>query len=252
MSYRRMPMRQLMNLARLRFAEQRSYSEIAASLGMARSTVQSAVERFVQAGLTWPLPAELDEDALYVRLYPTATLSRSADPDFAKITAELKRKGVTRTLVWQEYVAEHGAQALAYSQFCARLQAYQRTCDPVMRMQHRPGEKAFVDYAGLCMAVTGARTGEQRKAQVFVSSLGFSSAIYAEATWTQNEADWIAANDHALIAFGGVPGAIVPDNLLCGAPHKRFYVESSVMWSGGAEYTTPPGLRADWAPSRFT
>ncbi|MBK6436864.1 MAG: helix-turn-helix domain-containing protein [Rhodanobacteraceae bacterium] len=50
MSYRRMPMRQLMNLARLRFAEQRSYSEIAASLGMARSTVQSAVERFVQAG----------------------------------------------------------------------------------------------------------------------------------------------------------------------------------------------------------
>ncbi|MBL0029111.1 MAG: IS21 family transposase [Rhodanobacteraceae bacterium] len=206
-------MRQLMNLARLRFAEQRSYSEIAASLGMARSTVQSAVERFVQAGLAWPLPAELDEDSLYARLYPTAPLARSADPDFAKVATELKRKGVTRMLLWQEYVSAHGAQALAYSQFCARLQVYQSSCDPVMRMQHRPGEKAFVDYAGLCMAVTDARTGEQRKAQVFVSSLGFSSAIYAEATWTQNEADWIAANDHALIAFGGVPGAIVPDNL---------------------------------------
>lgn len=206
-------MRQLLNLARLRFAEQRSYSEIAASLGMARSTVQSAVERFAQAGLTWPLPAELDEDSLYARLYPTAPLARSADPDFAKVAAELKRKGVTRMLLWQEYVAAHGAQALAYSQFCARLQVYQSSCDPVMRMQHRPGEKAFVDYAGLSMAVTDARTGEQRKAQVFVSSLGFSSAIYAEATWTQNEADWIIANDHALIAFGGVPGAIVPDNL---------------------------------------
>ena len=98
-------MRQLMNLARLRFAEQRSYSEIAASLGMARSTVQSAVERFVQAGLAWPLPAELDEDSLYARLYPTAPLARSADPDFAKVATELKRKGVTRMLLWQEYVS---------------------------------------------------------------------------------------------------------------------------------------------------
>jgi DNA-binding MarR family transcriptional regulator len=66
-----MPMRQLLSLARLRFVEQRSYSEIAASLGVARSTVQAAVARFGQAGLSWPLPPDLDEDALYAKLYPT-------------------------------------------------------------------------------------------------------------------------------------------------------------------------------------
>lgn len=206
-------MRQLTRLARLRFAEGRSYTEIAASLGLARSTVQAAVERFGQAGLGWPLPAELDEDGLYARLYPGLPVQRSVGPDFAKVAAELKRKGVTRKLLWQEYVGEHGELALGYAQFCARLSGYQQCADPVMRLQHRPGEKAFVDYAGLRMAVTDARTGEQRMAQVFVASLGFSSAIYADAAWTQNAADWIASNDRALIAFGGVPGAIVPDNL---------------------------------------
>lgn len=213
MSYRRLPMRQLLSLARLRFGEQRSHSEIAASLGIARSTVQAAVDRFVRAGLGWPLPAEWDEDALYARLYATPVPTRSAEPDFARIATELKRKGVTRTLLWREYVAEHGAQALAYSQFCARLQAYERSSDPVMRLQHRPGEKAFVDYAGLRMPVTDARTGEVRLAQIYVATLGFSNAIHAEASWTQGAADWIASNDRALIAFGGVPEAIVPDNL---------------------------------------
>jgi len=213
MSYRRMPMRQLLSLARLRFGERCSYSQIAASLGMARSTVQSAVARFAQAGLSWPLPPDVDEDVLYSKLYPTQPAARSPAPDFVRIAAELKRKGVTRKLLWQEYVAEQGATALAYAQFCVRLSAFEVTRDPVMRLVHRPGERMFVDYAGLRMPVIDARTGEVRLAQVYVATLGFSNAIHAEASWTQNTADWIASNDRALIAFGGVPEAVVPDNL---------------------------------------
>ena len=206
-------MRQLMSLARLRFGERRSHSEIAASLGISRSTVQAAVARFDQAKLSWPLPPELDEDALYAKLYPTQASARSPDPDFAKIVTELKRKGVTRRLLWQEYAAEHGAHALAYAQFCARLSAFETTRDPVMRLRHLPGERMFVDYAGLRMPVTDAQTGKIRLAQVYVATLGFSNAIHAEASWTQSAADWIASNDRALKAFGGVPQAIVPDNL---------------------------------------
>jgi len=85
-------MRQLSSVARLRFAEGRSYSEIAGSIGIARSTVQAAVARFTQAGLAWPLPEELDEDALYARLYPLPPTPRSPEPDFARIEAELRRK----------------------------------------------------------------------------------------------------------------------------------------------------------------
>ncbi len=139
--------------------------------------------------------------------------ARSPEPDFAKIVVELKRKGVTRRLLWQEYAAEHGAEALAYAQFCARLSAYEATRDPVMRLRHLPGERMFVDYAGLRMPVTDARTGKARLAQIYVATLGFSNAIYAEASWTQSAGDWIASNDRALIAFGGVPQAVVPDNL---------------------------------------
>ena len=159
-------MRQLMSLARLRFGERRSYSEIAASLGISRSTVQAAVARFDQAGLSWPLPSDLDESVLYARLYPSQPAARSPEPDFAKIVVELKRKGVTRRLLWQEYAAEHGAEALAYAQFCARLSAYEATRDPVMRLRHHPGERMFVDYAGLRMPVTDARTGKVRLAQI--------------------------------------------------------------------------------------
>lgn len=206
-------MKQLMRVARLRYAECRSYAEIAASLGIARSTVQSVVARFQAAGLTWPLPPECDEDALYAQLYPAVPSPRSIEPDFALVAKELRRKGVTRQLLWREYAAQHDERALAYAQFCARLSAYQQAADPVMRLVHRPGEKLFVDYAGLRMPVIDARTGEVRQAQVFVAALGYSHAIYAEASWTQSEADWIEAHSRALVAFGGVPEAIVPDNL---------------------------------------
>jgi transposase len=206
-------MKNLLVLARLRFAEGRSYTEIAASLGVARSSVQTAVARFQSAGLTWPLAPEWGENELYARLYPTAVAPCSALPNFALIAKDLLRKGVTRKLLWEEYAVELSGRGLGYAQFCARLAAFQQTTDPVLRLVHRPGEKLFVDYAGLRMSVTDPKTGELRQAQIFVAALGYSHAIHAEATWTQSEGDWIGAHCRALVAFGGVPAAIVPDNL---------------------------------------
>jgi len=93
-------MKQLLELARLRFGLARSYAEIAGSLGVARSTVQEAVRRFRSAGLSWPLPSEVDEDALYARLYRPTVTSTAAELDFAALSKELARKGVTRKLLW--------------------------------------------------------------------------------------------------------------------------------------------------------
>ncbi|MGH8031874.1 MAG: hypothetical protein ACREO8_05780, partial [Luteimonas sp.] len=70
------------------------------------------------------------------------------------------------------------------------------------------------------MPVIDTGTGEVRLAQIYVATLGYSKAIHAQATWTQGEADWIAGNDAALIAFGGVPEAIVPDNLKAAVTHR--------------------------------
>ena len=206
-------MKRLLELARLKFGLGRSYAEIAGSLGVARSTVQEAVKRFGAAGLTWPLPAELDEDALYARLYRPAVMSGVAEPDFAALSKELARKGVTRKLLWREYAEQHPGRALAYAQFCARFAAFERRCDPVMRLVHKPGARMFVDYAGLTMPVTDRRTGEITLAQIFVAALGYSHAIYAEASASQQAVDWIGSNTRALDFFGGVPEAVVPDNL---------------------------------------
>lgn len=207
-------MKRLMEVARLKFGLERSYSEIASSLGVARSTVQEAVRRFKQAGLGWPLPPELDEDALYARLYPvTAAYSAATEPDFAALSKELARKGVTRKLLWREYAQQHSGQALAYAQFCARFAAFERRTDPVMRLTHKPGSRLFVDYSGLTMPLTDRHSGEITQAQIFVAALGYSHAIFAEASFSQKAADWIASNARALAFFGGVPEAIVPDNL---------------------------------------
>jgi transposase len=214
-------MKQLKELARLRFALGRSYSEIAWSLGIARSTVQEAVKRFGAAGLAWPLAQELDEQALYARLYPVGPIDAPEEPDFALLSKQLSRKGVTRKLLWREYVEAGGR--LKYAQFCAKFAAFERRCNPVMRQVHTPGSRLFVDYAGLTMALTDRHTGELTWAQVFVAALGYSHAIYAEATVSQKAVDWIGSNTRALAFFGGVPEAVVPDNLKAAVAEANRY-----------------------------
>jgi len=129
------------------------------------------------------------------------------------LTKELARKGMTRKLLWREYADQHRGQALAYAQFCARFAAFERRTDPVMRLTHKPGARMFVDYAGMTMPITSRLTGEQTFAQIFVAALGYSHAIYAEASASQKEADWIGSNTRALKFYGGVVEAVVPDNL---------------------------------------
>lgn len=206
-------MKRLLEVARLRFDLGRSYAEIASSLGVARSTVQEAVKRFRSAGLTWPVPPELDDAALYARLYPVVPVRVAAEPDFAVLAKALARKGVTRKLLWREYADQHPGGTLGYSQFCVRFAAFAQRSDPVMRLAHKPGARMFVDYAGLTMLITDRHTGEQTTAQIFVAALGYSQAIYAEASPSQKAVDWLGSNTRALEYFGGVPEAVVPDNL---------------------------------------
>lgn len=98
---------------------------------------------------------------------------------------ELKRKGVTLQLLWEEYTVTHGERGYRYSQFCAHYHQYRGTLARWMRQVHRAGEKVFIDYSGDTVAVIDARTGEVRTAEIFVATLGASKYAYAEATWTQ-------------------------------------------------------------------
>lgn len=216
-------MRKIREVLRLKYELGLGDRRIAEAIGSARSTVQECLRRAREAGLAWPLAPELNEEALHARLYQRQVpLSRTPQPDFAHIHAELKRRGVTRLLLWQEYKAEQ-PDGWQYSVFCDQYRCWLGTQDVVLRHNHIPGDKMFVDYAGLTTTVIDPATGEERQAQVFVAVLGASSYTFAEATWTQQLGDWIGSHVRALEFFGGVPLAAVPDNLKSGVTRAHRY-----------------------------
>ena len=216
-------MRKIREVLRLKYEAGLSDRDIAHAIGSARSTVQECLRRTRGAGLSWPLAAELDEAALHERLYQRQVpLSRTPQPDFAHLHAELKRPGVTRLLLWQEYKAAK-PDGWQYSVFCDQYRRWLATQDVVLRQNHIPGDKVFVDYAGQTVPIIDRATGEERQAQVFVAVLGASSYTYAEATYTQALPDWLGAHVRALESFGGVPRAAVPDNLKSGVTKAHRY-----------------------------
>ena len=105
---------------------------------------------------------------------------------------ELKRPGVTMSILWEEYREVHPG-GYGYSRFC-ELRGFERRLTPVMRQHHVAGEKAFVDYSGERIGIADPTTGEIREAEIFVAVLGASNLTYAEATWTQTLPDWTGAH----------------------------------------------------------
>ena len=161
------------------------------------------------------------EQLLYPALLPLIGGSRPV-PDYDYIHTEMRKKGVTLSLLWQEYKEQdpHGYQ---YSQFCHRYRQWAAKIDPVMRQEHRAGEKMFVDYTGQTVTVNDLHINQVRKAQIFVAVLGASNYTYAEATWTQTLPDWIGSHSRAFVFFGGVPKVVVPDNLKSGVKKACYY-----------------------------
>lgn len=206
-------MRNVHEILRLRFDEKMTPRAVAKSTGKGRTTIQDYLRRFALAGLQWPLVPPLDEEALDARLFPEAPPScvRVA-PDMALVDLELRRKGVTLQLLWEEYARENEGRAYQYSWFCERYQAWRRKQRISMRQVHRAGHKMFVDFSGDGLCLTDPRTGQRQRVALFVAALGASSMTYACATPDQTLASWVAGMTGAVEAFGGVTELVVPDN----------------------------------------
>ncbi len=214
-------MRKIREILRLQAAGLSS-RQIAASVVVARSTVAECLRRAAAAGVSWPLPADVDEASLEQRLYPpTPAVEARPTCDWAAVQRELRGRGVTLALLWEEYKSRH-PDGYQYSRFCDLYRAWLGRVDVVMRQEHRAGERLFVDYAGHTVPVLDRQTGELRPAQIFVAVLGASSYTYAEATWSQALSDWLASHSRALAFFGGCPQIVVPDNLKSAVsrPHR--------------------------------
>jgi len=224
----RLSMRRIRELLRLKHESGLSSRLIAAALGVSKGSVGDYLRRAGAAGLGWPLPETMTDTALERLLFPgvrEAGAEARHEPDWSHVDRELRRKGVTRALIWQEYRAEH-PDGYGYTWFCVHFDAWKRCVSPTMRQSHVAGEKVFVDYAGDTIDVIDPATGVATAMKLFVAALGASSYVYCEARPSEGLADWIGCHVGMFAFFDGVTAIIVCDNLKSGVTRPDRYEPS--------------------------
>jgi transposase len=206
-------MRSVREILRLRLEMELSSREVAGSCGVHHKTVCDYEKRIREVGLSWDDIRDMDDGDLrkLVRSNLEQSGSERPVPEADYIAKELKRPHVTRRTLWLEYKEEH-PEGYEYSQFCWHINKALSHPELSMHIEYKAGERMFTDYAGDTMPITDPSTGEIRRANIFVSSLGASNYIYTEGSENMQEASWIDSHIHALEFYGGAPEIIVPDN----------------------------------------
>ncbi len=226
MTQPRLSMRKIREVLRLH-SENSSLSAraIARSCRISPTTVREYLERAQASGISWPLPAGCNEEELHRRLFPEPAGPPSPDPsplDFPYIHIELKKPGVTRMLLWQEY-RRRQPEGYSYPQFCELYRAWYAGEKIIMHVSRKAGEEMEVDYAGTTVRIVNPQTGEISKGYVFIAALPASEYFYTEVQPDTTLPHWIGGNVRALLFFGGVPRILTPDNLKTGVKRSDFY-----------------------------
>jgi transposase len=219
-------MRKIRDILRLRLAGGLSFRQINASTKVSLGSIQKLLSKAAELELSWPLPDDLNDVQLARLFYPdadTRTASRFQIPDWPATHQELKRKGMTKLLLWEEYTQQYPNRCHSYSQFCDRYRHWRGRQKRSMRQSHKAGEKCFVDYCGQTVPIINADTGEIREAEIFVAVLGASNKTYAEATHSQQLPDWLGSHVRMFNYFGGCTAMVVPDNLKSGVTRACRY-----------------------------
>lgn len=192
--------------------------QIAEQTGVARNTLKKYIKEFTESGLNFSEVNELsdkDLEDLFVKpkeQSPVNDKLKTLFDLFPMVDKEMKRKGMTRKILWKDYKEKH-PDGVGRSQFNRYYASWKAQVNPTMRMEHKAGDKLYVDFAGDKLSIINKQTGEIEEVEVFVAILGASQLTYVEAVMTQQKEDFIAACEGALHYYNGVPAAIVPDNL---------------------------------------
>jgi len=210
----RISMRKIRDIIRLRESGL-SYRQIGRALRISHPVVSQYARDFEATGLRYGDIKEIGDSELLELIAG----GRKADDRyqalgawFERCSRELKRVGVTIQHIWEEYREQH-PRGYSYSQFCYHFQVWRDGDDVTMHIEHKAGDKLFVDFAGKRLSVTEPGSGRTREVESFVAVMGASQLGYLQVVETQQKADVIAASEGALQYIGGVPAAIVPDSL---------------------------------------
>src|SRR5690606_33875665 len=198
---------------------------IARILGMSKTTVKVYLNKLQSLtasakgakALTIADLVKLESPVLEAKFHPGSPAYKQERYEHLKANldfylGELKRTGVNKSLLWEEYRRQY-PDGYSHSQFCYHLQQQQVASKPSMVLEHKPAEKLFIDFAGKKLSYVDKKTGELIACQVFVACLPYSDYSFAMAVESQSTEDFLHALTCCLQALGGVPQALVPDNL---------------------------------------
>lgn len=209
-------MRKIREIIRLYCEGKSSNRQISRSLNISRPVVAQYIINFKNSGLTYEnIEAMNDESLLEILELKQKEKSqryRVLSAMFENYAKELMRTGVNLYTLWEEYRKEH-EDGYSYSQFCYHYQIWRNGSELSMHIEHKAGDKMYVDFTGKKLKIIDRATMKERDVEVFVAILGASQYTYVEGVMDQSKENWIRANENALLYFGGVTQAIVPDNL---------------------------------------
>ena len=221
--------REILRLSGLGLSQQ----NIADSCNVSKKTVNRVLKRAKELDISWPLD-ESDTDAVLAeKFFPSVkqVTSNKRMPDYAYIRKELLRNGVSKKLLWTEYMEDcraNGEEPLMYSQFCYRIQQDEQKHRATMHINRKPGEQVEVDWAGDPATVIDPDTGEIIKAYIFVGVMTYSQYTYVEAFLDMKQKSWINAHVHMYEYFGGVARILVPDNCKTAVVHNGGWKDQQI------------------------
>jgi transposase len=199
------------------YADGRGSKFISRATGISRNTIKRYLLRFIELRLTIEHVEAMNDKQLataFLIVKPKTESSRVTDLEtlLPALADKLKKRGVTKQMVYADYISQCSS-GYKHSAFLVRLNAYMGMSKPSMRVPHKAGDKLFIDFTGKRLQIVDAATGEVQDVEVFVAILGCSQLTYVTAVASQKKEDFIVACESALHFYGGVPEAIVPDNL---------------------------------------
>ena len=202
-----------------------SQREIYRGTGIARSCIQRYLGEAFLSGINYKAASSLSDTELRAamkRQTPGRKREEEVEPDYSELHSELNsRKGVTLELLWIEWVEETGG-GYSYSTFCRRYREWCRASDVIYRNEYYGGELALCDYTGEGLSYVDS-SGVRHAVEIFVSVLGASNYTYAEASPSQKIIHWTNSSIRMLAFFGGVPEAVIIDNLKSGVVKSSPY-----------------------------
>jgi len=219
-----------------------SQRSIASGAKASRNTVSEVLKKAEQLNITWPLEDDVTNEMLDELFWGKRNSSPApyAVIDFNYIHKELSKKGVTLTLLWQEYCERayiNGETPYMSTQFGDKYRRWARITKATMRVTHKPGDTMQVDWAGGTIPYFDSITGDEYKAYLFVAALPCSSYLYVEACTDMKQENWLMCHIHAYEYFGGVTRVLVPDNLRTGVTaNTRYETQLNESYRELAEY----------------